>query len=557
MRSSISEASSSAEQLIRYSSLVLKRFRSFCLAITATILFVFLPTFTLLSNIEEGDNEVQTYQYGWGISMAFLSGVTAGAIVFVLWSIFLLFCIGFEVKFIDRTPLVVENEYVRRQSSSKWRKYIIFVVNVTVTMAANGAYVYVRLTQSFTWQLIASLLLVLYKLCMIYFVLVPWLESVNSKYVVILSVMIVNVIIVPMLATLAADVSCYESLFIHADPITTEYAYPTCDNFGYATFCVSFMWNIVTVSFPEPFVYSDQCYTAVLTNYVPIYVMTYGIIGMLIPIAQILMTICFANATEAEKPWLIRCIKYMKTIEWFPLYYMLPLESVDDMVSSLDKLHRKHFYLSRFNSFNCVLLLTLLVTFGVAYSPLAVMLMVNITFTTLAFQLSIYYHSEQIQALSSECTDAWYKVLVDEIKDMHKIIFGSRTAIYIFSSMFVSFGIFEMVATRDFGLSLTLMILMVVLTAVGANSLKYYRRVNFNRAREIAKMEQLLVEKQQSIESLELTKAIELQEISANSTDTINSKGEAETSADVVNPMITPSNVITTVTDGNNSNVQV
>lgn len=269
IRGSICEASASASELIRYSHLILNQFRTFCFLITLIILVVFLPAFALLSASAESKSETQTYQYGWGISMAFLKGVNAGAIVTTLWGLLLLFCMYYEVKFIDRSPLVAEDEQIRRKSSSKWRKYVIFVVNVAVTLAANSAYVYVMLTQSFTMQLMASLLLVLYKLCLVYLVLVPWLESVDSKYVVILSVMICNVIIVPMLATLAADVSCYQSLFIHAPPVSTEYSYPTCDAFGYqgAVTCLSYVWNVLTVAIPVPFVYSDLCYTAVITNY--------------------------------------------------------------------------------------------------------------------------------------------------------------------------------------------------------------------------------------------------------------------------------------------------
>jgi hypothetical protein len=346
--------------------------------------------------------------------------------------------------------------------------------------------VYVILTQSLAVQILTSAVFVIYKLLFLYLVLVPWLERVDSQFVVIFSVVLLNMIVVPILATLAVDVACFESLFLHARPIVTNYAYSSCvvftgTNRDDAT-CLQYADSELEVSIPAPFIYSDMCFTAVLTNYIPIYVLTYGVIGLLIPIIQIVTTIHFANAAVTQNSEMLAWIHRMKRIEWFPIFYMFPLESVGDMVTP-DGKARQHFYLGRFNSLNCVLLLTLLVTFGVTYAPLALMLLLNIVLTTIAFQMSIYYHAEQVKFLPPECMEPWVVVLKAEIRDMHKVVFGSRTAIYVFSSVFIAAGLYEMAEVENFALAISLMVVIFAITVAGTRLLKYRRDAWSKRAK--------------------------------------------------------------------------
>ena len=355
--------------------------------------------------------------------------------------------------------------------------------------AVNGFYVWIVLTQSLAVQVVVAVVFVVYKLVFMYLVLVPWMERVESKYIVTLTVILLNVVIIPMLATLAVDVSCFESLFTQTKFIVTDTTYSSCaifvgTNRDDAT-CAQYLPSQVEVIIPAPFIYSDQCFTAVLTNYIPVYVLTYGVIGLLVPIIQIVTTIYFANAANSNSKEVVGWMHSMKHIEWFPIFYLFPLESVDDLIGP-EKVIRKHFYLSRYNSLNCVLLLTILLSFGVTYAPLAIMLLLNITLTTLAFQLSIYYHSEQIKSLPPECLSPWCAILTAEVCDMHKIIFGSRTAIYIFSSMFVTFGLYDMAEILNFPLTISLMCMVFLVTVIGTRLLKYRREAALKEFQEFA-----------------------------------------------------------------------
>jgi len=55
----------------------------------------------------------------------------------------------------------------------------------------------------------------------------------SGKMAVLQSIWIMfNNVVAPLVATLSMDSSCYLSLFIAPDPITTNYAFPVCQAFN-------------------------------------------------------------------------------------------------------------------------------------------------------------------------------------------------------------------------------------------------------------------------------------------------------------------------------------
>jgi len=474
-------AANAADALIRHSWLVLYMLRKFCAHATILIVLVFMPIFIGLSLSDERDAESQTYEYGWFVSIAFIKGEKSAIVVAVVWILFLLYCMYFEGKFISRTPLTTSKtpkaRYVVSRANSL-KQTVVLVGSLAVTMAVNGLYVWTRLTQSLPMQVVAAGLYAIYKTVIVYMALVPWMERMHFNFLGILSFIMMNVVVIPVLATLTVDSACFESLIVPEDDIVTHFAYDSCAHFTGTdrdhVSCVQYATTVLEVSTPAPFIYSHMCFTAVLTNYIPIYVLTYGVIGLLVPVAQIIATTYFANAAATENEQVIAWIHQVKALIWLPpVRHVLPLESITDMQTP-DKTTRRHFYLSRNNSRNCVLLLTLLLSVGVTYSPLAMMLMLNIAVSTLAFQLSMYYHSKQIVGLPENCASLWCEVLRSEICDMQKVVFGSRFAIYCFSCCFVAFALYEMVENIN-AVSVVLIVLVVLLPTVGARALAHRR----------------------------------------------------------------------------------
>lgn len=194
---------------------------------------------------------------------------------------------------------------------------------------------------------------------------------------------------------------------------------------------------------------------------------TYGIIGIMVPVLQMMMNVYFHVYRDLYKD----LIEKSKQVEWFPMFFVLPITGMSDLVHSKDLAAgdytpRAHFYLSRYNSLCLLVVLVLLLTFGVAYPPLALILVFNMALTTLAFQLTLYIHSKQIVYLPPECFVVWLTICEDEIANMHKIIYGSRTVIYMFAAFFACFAIYDITALDSYVGALVLMGLLIVLSFV-------------------------------------------------------------------------------------------
>lgn len=109
-----------------------------------------------------------------------------------------------------------------------------------------------------------------------------------------------------MLATLAADIDCFQSLFLKPDIIFTEYSYTECEQsnpFGNnSNTCAHPNTEQSFVSFTPPLLYSDQCGSAIITNYVPVYIATQGIVpfaGWLVSVP--LLAFIIADSKKKKK----------------------------------------------------------------------------------------------------------------------------------------------------------------------------------------------------------------------------------------------------------------
>jgi hypothetical protein len=94
-----------------------------------------------------------------------------------------------------------------------------------------------------------------------------------------------------------------------------------------------------------------------------------------------------------------------------------------------------------------LILLFLLLSYGIAYPPLGILLLLNICMSTVSLQMIIYYHFQQIALLSEECQQLWYIILNKEIKDFVNILFGSRTLLFVYSGCFGSMILYDMGAS--------------------------------------------------------------------------------------------------------------
>ena len=125
---------------------------------------------------------------------------------------------------------------------------------------------------------------------------------------------------------------------------------------------------------------------------------------------------------------------------------------------------QSNFYLARVKALNFVLLLVLLLTFGISYPPLALSLLLNVVITIVAFQLSMYLHSLQVARLSPKCQRVWTIVVREETAVAHKIIYGCRTVVYLFSCVFACSCLYDISAASDRKVAVIEVLLFFVVT---------------------------------------------------------------------------------------------
>ena len=461
-------------------AVVLGQHRQFCLFIGGLILCVCVPILLVLKGVGGGVYITLTHQYGWWLSLGFIEGATPGVVVATFWLCMLIVSMGYEYSYVNRKTIDFSqmDRKNRLQSTSVEKTAWVLtgvgiVINLILSLVVNGAYVYVVMTQSFALQTVAVWVLVAYKLIWMYIVIVPCLRRIHAKFLLILWVLILNLIVIPMLATMAVDVSCFKSSFSPNPPITTSYVYYVCNGWTGHNECLEYIPVTTSVSFDAPIIYNNQCFASVLTNYVPIYIITYGFIGVAACCTHILTQVFLQKRVSEKDAQVLGLMRRLKAISWFPLRYWLPIESADDLEE--EGRHRQNFYRARFHAIHCVLVLTLLLTFGLAYPPLGFVLIVNIVLHTLVFQLSVYNHYKQMEHLPVECLNKWKLVLVDEIRMLHKVIHGSRTALYIFSSGFAAFALYDITSIASSGLAAALILFVVIGTCVGTVVCKQLR----------------------------------------------------------------------------------
>ena len=268
------------------------------------------------------------------------------------------------------------------------------------------------------------------------------------------------------------------------------------------------------------------------------YIITYGIAGILLPIIQIVLVLTCIYGVQHKSPRILSLIKSLKTVTWCPLHFMLPLESVEDLgwviggtAGSVDGVGvgvgialglmdtasqadsggpasiisnssdgssskgtsasspvpvrarayapRKNYYMSRYNAVCGLMMLVLLFTFGIAYTPLCIGILVNIVISTLVYQLCIHFHSKQIVHMSAECQELWVRILQEETRDLHKIIYGSRTVICIFSSMFAGFMLYDVMSLASLPAAISAICMLVCSIVLLVYAIYYLRHHHY------------------------------------------------------------------------------
>lgn len=308
-------------------------------------IIVLLPTHTLLS-LHYGTYD---YEYGWTVSAAYSRGTVPGVVVIAIWAavVSMLFADRYvhafktkgnercqNMKTIDISlPASTANMYLSPSSSlrsslalySEWWTYsrllkvaffLAVVFNAIVVIGMNIGYVFLSLSPSssdsrfmaiYGQATFAALKMIWNSLCVprivtVMYSLVTGFSSVEgaqssgeqnslSSTTLLVFLAMFNNIAAPCIAVLALSSHCFYDLIIPPDAVNVTYTYQACisylDDAGTLS-CSQYGLAKKENSYDPPYVYSQQCTSDIITQYVPIFVFMFIFQGFVIPVIQMI-----------------------------------------------------------------------------------------------------------------------------------------------------------------------------------------------------------------------------------------------------------------------------
>lgn len=387
----------------------LNSFKRFVLAvrnstvfITIGIVVVFLPVYSVLTIYYR----TVVHQYAWTVSAAFLSGFPPAMVLLLCYFGFILvlfvewyrFTLKEQSESADES-VIVEAEVRKKTYSQIVALTLVVIVNCSVMIAVNGAYVIIILNYSTRIIFAAQVLTALFKLLWNDFAVRGMIilarkvynlttvtnnnghdaaniirndEDVDSDSDLYVSdempymtfIVLFNSIIAPCLATAAVDSNCFVNVFIAPSPVTSEFPIissdVSCSTHKNITECTGGVSeSYIEVTYDPPFIYSYQCTSSILTNYASVYVFMFLMVAFVKPVMLYLLIKGHAMTSTGS---LVH-----KLID-STIYNLLRPANVSALKSKNLLFHKERFVLRTVGK------IAVFVTFGVVFPPLAVVL---------------------------------------------------------------------------------------------------------------------------------------------------------------------------------------
>lgn len=526
----------SAEQHTRGTVIELRMmlycFRRYLGLLLCAILVVFIPVYLALKYSSSGEYSSQTYQYGWLVSMGFMQYELPAATIFSLWFLllpgFLVFdeyiCKDFRYKAKYSSHLGMgapETELVARWSSSCI--VLATLANLAVVGLVNGWYVRTVLYGSAGMQSKVLYVTSMFKTFWSQGVMNPLLRMLKSRKGVLLAVTILNSIIIPILVTSAIDINCYQKVFVPGEPVTEEFVvnrYSCAVNVDLQfmdqnTTCVDTA-KVLIPSFTPPYVYSGQCSNSLLSNYIPVYLLTYGVLNMTLLVLQFVVLACFTdvvadpNGNLAER-WLYEfkvtnqerkrwCCTWWSHCPWPSCFCMtnlsfyqylsfgvinfrvLPISvSAGESLEVFNSPGGVSMYKLREMSISMIVAMLLLVSYGVAYPLLAIVLVANCVLLSLVREVCIYRHYDQVKSCDA-IRRQWYEALILEMDQVKTILFSQKSGLVLLVPIFIAIFLYDMTSYQGSGPAIVFGAILCAWGAILALLHRFYRKHERDRA---------------------------------------------------------------------------
>jgi hypothetical protein len=267
---------------------------SLCVRLCFIIVCIGIPFYCVMKNINHGEYATHDYQYAWYASAAMMSKMIPSCLLFMIWfgCIFYSslkifdFKRNFEVADTSISAIKIvakidENSFFCSQYVSDETILITLTLwfNTVFSLVLNGVYVYIIITDDLLVSPIARSILQFFVAA----VRNIWgqmnLVFINNKLFDLMSfrrkcyllswILILNDLVLPLLAILCIDPSCFLELIAPAGSDYLNYFIPRCEAYVSNT-CIHPRTEFYTVHYKAFFTYNYQCGASVITTFVPV-----------------------------------------------------------------------------------------------------------------------------------------------------------------------------------------------------------------------------------------------------------------------------------------------
>jgi Leucine-rich repeat (LRR) protein len=387
-----------------------------------------------------------TYQYAWTLSAAFLSGPVPFSLEFVFF-VCLMLLLSYLMQRYKRVYLKITDEdadfdmrssraslaVVTATNKQIYSAYAtFFAINFVLVIGVNVAFVYIALYQDSDALAVAQLFLSFFKgfwnsvgamyLMRWSFNTVATNDTTRADFInTQLFVSLFNNIGVPCLVVVTISPSCFYNVFVTPPSVSFRYVYLECAIFIKDT-CLFLYPAQATTSYEPPFTYSYQCGAQFITSYAPTFVYLAIETAFITPIALIVLTRLHKRATPGTL--------WHRALDYAMYKSMKPL----DCTSYVDCGNRllRDVYEPFFDANQLmVLLLTylgIILTFGVVFPPLAVVMMVAVVSLVVTNRLIMGRYIAAALKLQQEETQAREAARQQQVQQKRPSAYGSAGA---------------------------------------------------------------------------------------------------------------------------------
>ena len=117
------------------------------------------------------------------------------------------------------------------------------------------------------------------------------------------ALIIFNNLLAPLIAIFASDTTCFLNVLVNSSLISSSFSYQVCSYVnGITQVCDIYKVVIVETDFQPPFIYSFQCSSALLTTYVPIFIIMYSYIILFVPVTDFIRLYACRSDTLTRYP---------------------------------------------------------------------------------------------------------------------------------------------------------------------------------------------------------------------------------------------------------------